>query len=171
MSSADQSVLHLHPLVPADLPTHPVLAPHQQSSPDTSKFVKLVLDEATALVDTTLPQSFQSVSKSKTSPPSTAPVELLSRTVPASSLPNHVKKEGSSSSKGEAWFARRSLHEDAEKEGTASKAEFEEGLLKNHSANEMDYTPDVYDAYKVLEWDTSQLGNVEGYDDIGMYSE
>ena len=171
MASVDLSFLHLHPLVPADLPTHPALAPHQQSSPDTSTFVKRVLDEATALVDTALPQSFHSISKSKASPPSAAPVELLSRSIPASSLPSHVKKPGSSSCKGEAWFARRSVHENAEKEGTASIAEFEEGLIKNHSANEMDYTPDVYDSYKVLEWDKEQLRNVEGYDDVGMYSE
>lgn len=171
MASADQSVLHLHPLVPADLPTHPTLAPHQQSSPDTSSFVKRVLDEATALIDTALPQSFHSVSKSKASPPSAAPVELLSCSISASSLPSHVKKEGSSSSKGEAWFARRSVHENAETAGTASMAEFEEGLLRNHSANEMDYTPDVYDAHKVLEWSNEQVQSVEGYEEVGMYSE
>ncbi|KAI9664993.1 MAG: hypothetical protein M1821_006441 [Bathelium mastoideum] len=169
MTAADQSIIHLHPLVPAELPSHPTLAPHQQSSPDTAGFLKRALDEATALIDTTLPQSFRIVSKSKTSPPSAAPVELLSHSVAASDLPSHVKKEGSSSSKGETWFARRSVHEDAEKEGTASRVEFEEGLFRNHSANEMDYTPDVYDAYKVLEWDASQLGNVEGYEQVGMY--
>ncbi|KAL9076045.1 MAG: hypothetical protein Q9157_003795 [Trypethelium eluteriae] len=169
MANADQSVLHLHPLVPTDLPTHPTLSAHQQSSPDTSSFIKRVLDEAVALVDSTIPQSFHSVSKSKTSPPSAASVELLSRSISASALPGHVKREGSSSSKGEAWFARRSVHEDAAKEGTASWAEFEDGLLRNHSANEMDYTPDVYDAYKVLEWDASQLGTVEGYEGVGMY--
>ncbi|KAL9091696.1 MAG: hypothetical protein Q9165_004772 [Trypethelium subeluteriae] len=169
MANSDQSVLHLHPLVPTDLPTHPTLAAHQQSSPDISSFIKRVLDEAVVLVDSTLPQSFHSVSKSKTSPPSAASVELLSRNVSASALPSHVKREGSSSSKGEAWFARRSVHEDAAKDGTASWAEFENGLLRNHSANEMDYTPDVYDAHKVLEWNASQLGTVEGYEEVGMY--
>lgn len=38
-------------------------------------------------------------------------------------------------------------------EGTADMTEFDKGLRQDHSKHEQEYTPDVYDAYKVLEWD------------------
>ena len=36
--------------------------------------------------------------------------------------------------------------------GTACWEEFVDGLMREHSVHEMEYTPDVYDAHRVLDW-------------------
>ncbi|KAI9700568.1 MAG: hypothetical protein M1820_006722 [Bogoriella megaspora] len=166
-----KSLLHLHPLPPTSLPSHPILSPHQptpSSLPPLSVFAANALSEATTLIDKTLPSTFTSTTKSKPSPPSTAPVELLSRSIPASSLPEGVKGAGDSSSKGEAWFARRSRHEDKKEKGTATWEEFEDGLLREHSKHEGEYTPDVYDAVEVVRWGSEEIGVVEGFEGVGV---
>lgn len=75
---------------------------------------------------------------------------------------------------GEAWFARKSTHRNGRERGTADYSEFEEGLRRDHSQHEMDYTPNVFDAHKVLDWNTDIKalgGEVEGFQDVSMSSE
>jgi hypothetical protein len=170
VTMATDSLLHMHPLPPSSLPAHPTLAPYQTNPPPASSFIKRALDEGLALATDDLANHFTSVSKTKTSPPATANVELLTRSIPASSLPAHVKGSGDSSAKGEAWFARRSIHEDKASAGSASWEEFQQGLSgKEHSVHESDYTPEVYDAVKVIEWADEEV-KVDGYENVGLQS-
>jgi len=72
---------------------------------------------------------------------------------------------------GEAWFARRSTHTNKRERGTADWREFNERLRRNHSQHEMEYTPGVFDAHKVLDWDAEIQGlggQVEGFQDVSM---
>jgi len=127
--------LRLASLPPSALPGHPLLE-GSGSLASLSEFVCEVLDEALAFSESAIPTTFQPKGSLKNSSPSTAKVQLLSSDV----------------LKGEAWFARRSEHKDVPSEGTASYQEFENGLYYNHSVHEMDYTPDVFDACKVLDY-------------------
>lgn len=58
---------------------------------------------------------------------------------------------------GEHWFARKSIHrdlssKDASSPGNASWKEFIYGLRDYHSRHEQDFTPNLYDAHHVLDW-------------------
>ena len=70
-------------------------------------------------------------------------------------------------------FARKSTHANKAEDGTATWEEFDNGLRVLHSEHERDYTPDVYDSHKVLDWDaeTDALGEELGdYRDVKMSS-
>ena len=76
----------------------------------------------------------------------------------------------------EAWAARRSRHRDEAIKGSASWAEFEEGIRKEHSVKEGKYAPDVVDVVRVLDWDgeieeLGQVGVGGGWEDADMRSE
>ncbi|KAF2405510.1 hypothetical protein EJ06DRAFT_578671 [Trichodelitschia bisporula] len=59
----------------------------------------------------------------------------------------------------EDWVARRSLHvQGRENERAADFAEFEVGLLRDHSLHEAEYTPNVFDAGRVCDWDVELQG-------------
>lgn len=49
----------------------------------------------------------------------------------------------------------------------------DEGLRVEHNEHERDYTPDIFDTYKVLDWDaeTLAMGNLDNFSDIRMRSE
>ncbi|OCT46587.1 hypothetical protein CLCR_02010 [Cladophialophora carrionii] len=58
---------------------------------------------------------------------------------------------------GEHWFARKSVHKDLSSKdttspGNASWQEFIYGLRDNHSKHEEDFTPNLYDAHHVCDW-------------------
>ncbi|MCJ1377437.1 hypothetical protein MMC17_000532 [Xylographa soralifera] len=168
------NLLRLHPLSLADLPSHPsftdpsstngssssasTAAQKPPTRPSLATFLTALLSEATTFIDTTLPATFTVSSTSKTSPPAIAPVTLLKHTYPTSTLatipwstspvPRSIVPKAS-----EAWFARRSRHANATSSGTADWAEFDAGLRVQHSKNERQYTPDVYAAHAVLDWD------------------
>lgn len=108
-----------------------------------------------------LPSNFSIKNSSSKSSPATASVEVLQRELSLAELP---KAPGQSP---ETWFARTSLHENQSANGTADWSEFESGLLDDHSQHEMDYTPDVFDAHKVLTWD-SPIEGITGYDKVAM---
>jgi hypothetical protein len=128
--------------------------------PNLISFMEEVLDQATIFVDDTLPATFKKCGL-KTSKPSTGKVELLKRMVsPAevkavpwinSSIPRNWSANGNKKP-GEAWFARRSRHANHSSGGTADLDEFDYGLRCNHSKHEQEYTPDVFDSYKVFDW-------------------
>jgi hypothetical protein len=66
----------------------------------------------------------------------------------------------------EHWFTRRSIHNCISSKlesGTASWEQFVFGLLHNHSKNEQEFTPNLFDAYKVVDWD----GQVRKLDEEG----
>ncbi|KAJ9602552.1 hypothetical protein H2200_013095 [Cladophialophora chaetospira] len=74
------------------------------------------------------------------------------------SRPKRSKPPTSVLSGGEHWFARKSVHKDLSSRdttspGNASWKEFIYGLRDNHSKHEEDFTPSLYDAYQVCNWD------------------
>lgn len=145
------SVMRLHQYPVSTLPQHPDLAPYQTdtySHPPLSGFINSVLAEAETFVTKYLPTVIKVRSAQKTVSPSSAKVQLAEHTIPASSLPAEARTPD-----GETWFARSSLHVNEKKAGTGDWDEFEGALLDRHSEHEMDYTPDVFDAHRVLSWD------------------
>ena len=153
----------MRPLKPSELPAHADLAQLQTSdtTPDLHGFITEVLAEANTFMTEYLPNNFTVKSESKSASPSKATVKLFEKTIPASEIPH------SSVTESETWFARTSIHDNKRESGTATWDEFEGGLLDDHSQHEMDYTPDVYDAYKVLTWDGS-ISPIQGWDKVGL---
>lgn len=153
--------LRLQPLRLSQLPAHPVLSPSQsqRANPiDLKTFVHEILTEGVEFSDAVIPASFHKHGSPKASPPSTAKVQLLSCDLV----------------KGETWFARQSLHKNASLDGTASWDEFEQGLYDNRTIHEMEYTPTVFDAHKVVDWseEIEALGEDFGgeFEDVEMES-
>ncbi|KAM0720025.1 hypothetical protein Q7P37_004160 [Cladosporium fusiforme] len=154
----------------SELPSHPALPPASGTArPTVAEFIAAVLTEADSFMTSYLPNTFKTKSKDKHSPPSTAPVELLSREVQSSEIPASVRPKGSNCT-AETWFARTSIHENAAKNGTASWEEFDKGTRANHCQREDDYTPDVLDAHLVFDW-SEELGKLDkkvgDWEDVG----
>ena len=152
-------------------------APKSVSSqrPELLPFIKAVLDEATIFVDDVVPNTFKE-SGEKQSIPAAAKVMLLKREIGghelsrvpwASSMVSRNPPEAVGKSR-EGWFARRSRHANRSDQGTADFPEFDHGLRVNHSEHEQEYTPDVFDAYRVLDWDSETVRQDFA---IGYYSE
>lgn len=170
--------IRIVPLTTSDLPAHPALLPPDSGvRPDLGKFINDVLTEAKDFSQITIPQTFARTSV-KSSAPAAAKVQLLKRLISASELADVAWEARVSSGAAanaaprvdEAWFARLSRHEDKSEAGTAAWGEFDNGLRVAHSENEMDYTHNIYDAVKVLDWEeqtrTLQIGNDVG--EVGM---
>lgn len=91
----------------------------------------------------------------KTYSNSTAPVHLYERVVPAEALsgaakdPPHVPNDP----RLEAWFLRRSVHEDAAKTGTASWDEWLQCFKEEHAEAEEAFTPTVVSTNVRQQWD------------------
>lgn len=132
--------LRLQPLPTNTLPPHSLLS-NTTSTTNLTDFLTEILNETISFTDTLMHTEFRAKNKPTTSSPSTAPVQLLTF---------DLMQE--SNGKGETWFGRRSIHEDAAKDGSASWAEFENGLFHDHSVNEGKYTPDVFDTRHVLSY-------------------
>ncbi|KAI1435349.1 hypothetical protein GGR50DRAFT_657091 [Xylaria sp. CBS 124048] len=99
---------------------------------------------------------------SKSSPESTAKVEVLERVVSARELQAVAAKHGVKSRvEAETWAARLSVHEDAAKKGTASWEEFERAFRLEHGKSEMAFTPNVIGANEAQRWDCAGLEEVE----------
>ena len=152
----------------------------REGHPSLIEFIKAILTEATVFIDNILPRTFTEGSE-KSSPPSAAKVRLLKRMI----SPSELRQVPWSSSKiprnadqtvlqnmEEAWFARRSHHVNLKRSGTADIAEIDDGLMVDHSEHEKEYTPDVFDSYKVVDWDKEiqQSGEIPGYSRVGMNS-
>ncbi len=199
------NLVRLLPLHINELPAHPALESLVQPStsspksngsspsqdgrvnsnerPNLISFMEEILDQATIFVDDTLPATFMDRGLKK-SAPATAKVQLLSRMVrPAEirAVPwinSSIQRNWSANGKkpDEAWFARRSCHANHSSEGTADLDEFDYGLRHNHSKHEQDYTPDVFDSYRVLDW-SEQIkvalnhgSGIDSYRDLNMSS-
>ncbi|KAL6716278.1 hypothetical protein ACLMJK_005844 [Lecanora helva] len=185
------NLVRLLPLHIAELPFHPALEAliHAEEiskisadeRPNLFSFVKEVLDEATRFVEDTLPNTFKEGSL-KSSSPSKGQVRLWSRDIQSTEIQSVpwtnavIPRNQSAKAKkpAETWFARSSRHANSKTEGTADFDEFDWGLRVNHSKHEQEYTPDVFDSYKVLDWsdqirEAIDIGTpIENYRDINM---
>lgn len=71
----------------------------------------------------------------------------------------------------EHWFSRRSVHKNSKGEnGTADWSEFVDGLMRNHSVHEADYTPNVFDCREVCNWEGEGLKgeSFDGWEEVRM---
>lgn len=196
------NLVRLVPLHLRELPAHPALTAQSSTGhglpsgsqsrgdatsassgrPQLLPFVKEILDQATSFVDDVLPRTFSELNE-KRSTPAAAKVKVLKRELDAQELSQIPWATGKiprkvtlpRESRGESWFARRSCHANQSQTGTASLAEFEQGLLDDHSAHEQQYTPNVSDARHVLDWDAETaftgLGLGAPYSHVRMCSE
>ncbi|KAF2456636.1 hypothetical protein BDY21DRAFT_345681 [Lineolata rhizophorae] len=141
------SIVRLRPCTLLQLPAHPAFAssegPPPSTHPSLSCFLSALLLEATARADS-IATDFK-LRGSKPSPPAEALVESLCGVV-------RPRGERGAARHGETWFARRSVHEDARRVGTADWEEFDDGIRVDHARKEGEYTPDVLDARRVLDW-------------------
>jgi hypothetical protein len=86
---------------------------------------------------------------------SKTPVELFTRAVHRPAFGSDDDDSTATEdlpSRKETWFARRSTHLNDAVAGTATFNEMKEGLMAFHSEHEMEYTPNVMDAHRVLNW-------------------
>ncbi|KIV78196.1 hypothetical protein PV11_09936 [Exophiala sideris] len=174
------NLVRLAPLQVSDLPSHPGLP---SAHGDLATFLVSLLDDGTAFLS---PSHFTQIFKpqsTKTSAPSSARVEIHTHSVPASSLAQ-VAWSGSGSRVSrstpanlgagpENWFARRSVHKDISSKdpsspGHARWSEFVYGLRDEHSKHEADFTPTLYDAHCVLDWN-SAVRELEQRGGVGRY--
>lgn len=158
-------MLHLTPQPFTKLPSHPDLEDSsnlQAARPELADFLHSILTEAQTFVTKTIPQTFTPERKTRASPPSTAKVQLSSRTITTvpDDAQNNTNNTTTSTKRGEYWVCRKSIHANAAQRGTATWAEFEDGLRENHSENEMAYTPSVAAVEHLLQWPV--LGEVKG---------
>ena len=67
---------------------------------------------------------------------------------------------------------RKSRHVNKKGEGTLDWPELDHAVRVEHNEHEREYTGEIFDSYKVLDWDgeTTSLGQVENYEDIKMRS-
>ncbi|WPG98767.1 Hypothetical protein R9X50_00156300 [Acrodontium crateriforme] len=153
-------IVRMRALGPSEIPAHPELATLQINSetPALDVFIKELLIEAEGFTTGYLPKNFNIKSKGKQSPPSIATVDLFTREIPMSELPKDARPSLGQRS-AETWFARTSIHENVPKNGSATWDEFDNGLRVNHSQNEKDYTPNIYDAHMVLDW-TNEISKI-----------
>ena len=156
--------------------------------PGLAAFVRAVYYEAEAFMNHTYAKTFSVRERVFASRPSAAAVKVTARPIRNHQLVNVAwaeretwrrKPAGWLDEKGrweapwaEQWFARRSVHKDTPLPGTASLGEFHGGVREAHSQHEMEYTPDVYDAYEVMDWNEQLRGLDLGRDiqDVDMRS-
>ncbi|KAF4534825.1 hypothetical protein BFW01_g125 [Lasiodiplodia theobromae] len=155
-------LVRLRILTTTDLPPHPSIKPTSPHNVDLFNFLQTVLDEGVAFADEYVPQTFNK-GRVKESPPAVAKVHQLSRDI-------KVGSDGKTTT--ESWFARESVHQNVSEQGTATFAEFDNGLRVEHSKHEMEYTPSVFDAHRVADWNeliAVRGGNVPGgYEEVTM---
>ncbi|KAL2427375.1 hypothetical protein ABEF95_012498 [Exophiala dermatitidis] len=162
--------------------------PDQRSQYLSTFLTQLLSDGTSFLSPPTFSRRFKHHSTKK-SPPASSPVEVLdwsvsastickevqwsasappsSDTAPTSSSTRQVSRSTPSSStqSSEYWLARRSVHNDISSKSTtqpghASWSEFVFGLRDNHSKNECEFTPSLYDARCVVKWPKEELRKV-----------
>jgi hypothetical protein len=180
------NLVRIAPLEWTALPAHSAFPDHKSHKPGNSgngsdnrppliPFIKELLGQAVSFVDDIVPKTF-TAGKEKNSSPAKAKVQLLKRDVQGNEL-HSIQWSGSSISRStppstnEAWFARRSRHSNKQEDGSADFSEFATALRDDHSEHEREYTPDVYDSYRVLDWDVETAAEgfkIDGYSMIRM---
>ncbi|KAI2791471.1 hypothetical protein POX_c04332 [Penicillium oxalicum] len=167
-------LIQLQPHAFTSIPLHPSL-PDEPSRPQLHAYITSALREALDLLHA-IPTTFTADSKLRTSSPSRAKVRLLRKWRDSASTTtgahhagsadtdtnrNRKIKSSGSSSGSEFWVCRQSEHVNARDDGTASWAEFQDGLRKDHAQHEMEYTPSVSAIEQLLEWEAAEIGEVE----------
>ncbi|KAF2016075.1 hypothetical protein BU24DRAFT_192974 [Aaosphaeria arxii CBS 175.79] len=150
--------LQLKPLGPYELPFHTDFGSEANRHPDLLPFIKRIFNEAKSL-------DISSWRKSS------------SHTFGPKSAAKGIKVDQLASlDGGEAWFARHSRH--PEDEGTADGTKtitwknFDQVLRQDHSTNEAEYTPNVYDCTELLRWNEKELkeiGKKIGFNETAMW--
>ncbi|KAI1130239.1 hypothetical protein F5Y10DRAFT_236128 [Nemania abortiva] len=127
-------------------------------------FVASILKEALPFIDAAAPKTPSDAKKlwkskgSKSSPDSTAKVEVIERVIPAKELQAVASKNNiKTKAEEETWAARLSVHEDAAKKGTASWDEFDHSFRLEHGKTEMAFTPNVIGANEAQRWDCTGI--------------
>lgn len=142
-------LLKLLPLNVNQVPLHPELHAKQaqRHPPALSAFVTQCLNEANE-------EDFQNFQKTGEARET---VDVAGKKHPLSieKLKKRDDVEGT-------WFARRSLHDQV------SYEELDGVLRKDHEKNEMEYTPAIYEANTVLEWQVEE--QIEGVKDVELRS-
>lgn len=162
-------MIRLAPIDFGNLPNHQDFEATTAKRPNLLPFVLTILDQGRNLL---LPTQFNLAFKhhsQKSSPPSNNEVEVLSTSVPESdleSLPwdgDTLPRPKPSKFDDEHWYARRSYHHNLSVKrnspGTASWDEFVYGLRDNHSENEANFTPSIYDTRLATDW-TDELNHL-----------
>ncbi|PGH27830.1 hypothetical protein AJ80_00380 [Polytolypa hystricis UAMH7299] len=157
--------------------------------PKLADFLSTALSEAVELITFTIPHTLQKEAKLRTPRGSNSMVKVSSGFLPArevtmpqtgsgklrkKSLPGNVAGAWSGAAAGdeeqdmnqgpEYWVCRNSEHEDIPSEGTACWNEFYDGLCKDHTEHEMQYTPSLVDADRLLEWHCVDVQLQEDWD-------
>ncbi|RDI82381.1 hypothetical protein Vi05172_g7729 [Venturia inaequalis] len=156
MASVQPRRLRLHPLPPTKLPHHETLKNVSETLPTLRDFCASVITEGRQLSETDLATHFIPDGK-KTSSPAKAEVHL-SKWTRKYDDPSDASKQAA-----EYWFARHSEHKDPD----PTWDDFVRGLYENHSENEAEYTPDVYDCREVCRWDVD-AGEIEGMEGVTL---
>jgi hypothetical protein len=182
------NLIRLTPLLLNELPVHPSIpstpvkgaASSNVDSPrlELLNFLHAILDEGGAFLDKSTFQSTFTSQSSKSSPPSTSNVRLLKRDIPSSEIDKiswgspPIPRRKPQAIVAEHWFARRSRHPNVsskEKKGSASWDEFVFGLRDQHSKHEYDFTPALYDAHHILDWN-EEIQGLEKEGKLAPYS-
>lgn len=189
------NLVRLTPLLLNELPAHASIpnAPASGAAssqadrprPELLTFLRAILDEGSAFLDKSTLQSKFTSQSSKSAPPSTSSVQILKCTIPSSEIERiawdgpPVPRRRPRALGAEHWFARRSRHPNVsskEERGSASWDEFVFGLRDQHSKHECDFTPTLYDAHHILDWDEEvqvieKEGKLSPYSHATMSSE
>ena len=169
--SSTGNLVRLTSLMLNELPAHPSIlgtpvkgaasSEAERPRPELLTFLRAILDEGGVFLDKSTFQSTFTSQTSKSSPPSTTNVQVLKRDIPLSEIEKiswnspPIPRRKPHAIGAEHWFARRSRHPNVsskETKGSASWDEFVFGLRDQHSKHECDFTPTLYDAHHVLDW-------------------
>ena len=189
------NLVRLTPLTLDELPAHPSIpnTPTKTSAttdaerprPDLLTFLRAILDEGGAFLSKQNFQSTFSKHSTKSQADAKSHVDVLKRDISASQIEKldwgsgSVPRRKPTAIDAEHWFARRSRHVNksskAEK-GSASWDEFVFGLRDQHSKHEFDFTPTLYDAHHILDWNEqvqalASEGRLGSYSHVTMSSE
>jgi hypothetical protein len=182
------NLVRLTPLLLNELPAHASIpnAPIKGAAsteadiprPELLTFLRAILDEGGVFLDKSTFQSTFASRGSKSSPPSTTKVQVLTRDIPSSDIEeiswgsSPIPRRKPRTIDMEHWFARRSRHANVsskERKGSASWDEFVFGLRDQHSKHECDFTPPLYDAHHILDWN-EQVRVLENEGKLAPYS-
>lgn len=186
--------IRLTPIPVTALPRHPDIhknteegqAPPTEGSSELALFLEEVLTQAQSFVDGLDSESprkdgvWQSKSnksftmkshwKDRSRPSTTSvPIETLACHLSTNTLKNIPGYSERWDSKEEDWFARRSIHENISRAGSATFQEFKFGIKDDHSKHEAEYTDDLCQWKHVLQYPLDGV-SVPNYSELEMYS-